>query len=437
MVEKMEQEKIILEKIEKAGQAILQTARDELYMRMRFMDVALCSFRYQMSEEIETIGTDGDYIYYRPRYLGGIYSEDPVLVNRAYLHMVLHCIFRHHVKCGDRKKIIWDLASDITIEAMIDEWDIRNVKRSRSWLRREMYRRLKEEMSVFTAERIYLVLEKQEIEGEKLGRLQEEFYVDSHQYWDIENDPKKKMEQEQKWQDMSEQMETDMQTFSKEASSSAGHLLDQLRVENRERYDYRAFLRKFAVIKEEIRVDEDTFDYTFYTYGLQLYGNMPLIEPQEWKEVKKVEEFVIVIDTSMSCSKELVKQFLEETYSILSEQESFFHKINIHIIQCDEQIQDDTKIENQEELKQYMEHLELRGEGGTDFCPAFDYVNQMVLRKEFENLKGMIYFTDGFGTYPNQMPSYETAFIFMEEDYQDQDVPAWAMKIIISKKELS
>lgn len=59
-------------------------------------------------------------------------------------------------------------------------------------------------------------------------------------------------------------------------------------------------------------MDPDSFGYTFYSYGLTMYGNMPLIEPQEWKEVQKVEEFVIVIDTSMSCSGELVKKFLEE-----------------------------------------------------------------------------------------------------------------------------
>ena len=67
------------------------------------------------------------------------------------------------------------------------------------------------------------------------------------------------------------------------------------------------FLRKFAVLKEEVTVDDDSFDYVFYSYGLRLYGNMPLIEPQEWKEVKKVEDFAIVIDTSMSCSGDLVK----------------------------------------------------------------------------------------------------------------------------------
>ena len=72
-------------------------------------------------------------------------------------------------------------------------------------------------------------------------------------------------------------------------------------------------MMKFAVLKEEVYVDEDSFDYAFYTYGLSLYGNMPLVEPLEYKEQHKIEDFVIVIDTSMSCSGELVKRFLEET----------------------------------------------------------------------------------------------------------------------------
>ena len=54
----------------------------------------------------------------------------------------------------------------------------------------------------------------------------------------------------------------------------------QLAVENRERYDYRSFLKKFCVLKEEMQVDIDSFDYIFYHYGMEMYGNMPLIEPQ-------------------------------------------------------------------------------------------------------------------------------------------------------------
>ena len=107
-----------------------------------------------------------------------------------------------------------------------------------------------------------------------------------------------------------------METFGKEPSEHAQSVLEQVKVENRERYDYRKFLRKFAVLKEEMKVDMDTFDYIFYHYGMEHYGNMPLIEPQETKEVHKVEDFVIAIDTSMSCKGELVKKFLECTFRV-------------------------------------------------------------------------------------------------------------------------
>ena len=203
----------------------------------------------------------------------------------------------------------------------------------------------------------------------------------------------------------------------------------------RQRYDYRQFLRKFSVLREELKIDEDAFDYSFYCYGLSLYGNMPLIEPQEWKETQKIEEFVIVIDTSMSCSGELVRHFLEETYGVLSENESFFRKINIHVIQCDDQVQTDQKITCEEELKDYMENLTLKGEGGTDFRPAFIYVEELMREHVFSNLKGLLYFTDGKGIYPAKKPPYETAFVFMKEDYEDTQVPSWAMKLILEEED--
>ena len=83
--------------------------------------------------------------------------------------------------------------------------------------------------------------------------------------------------------------------------------------------------------------------------------------------------------------------------------------------------------------KEYMDKLELKGEGGTDFRPAFSYVDELVRQHTFEHLRGMIYFTDGRGIYPAKRPVYETAFVFMEEDYEDVDVPPWAIKIILEE----
>lgn len=424
------------EKLDSIGRKILAAARNELYLKMRFMDVALSSLIFVLDEGACGMGTDGLYLYYNPQYLGGLYREDRVMVNRIYLHLALHGIFRHMIRRKGREEERYSLACDIVTESIIDGMRHRCVLRSRSWLRRETYRRLGKEMKVLTAEKVYGALEKWNLSEAEFARLAGEFRVDDHSYWPADDDQKKQSQIENQWQDISEQMETDMETFSKEASQESGHLIDQVKVENRVRFDYRQFLRKFSVLKEEMAVDEDTFDYVFYSYGLSFYGNMPLIEPQEWKEVQKVEEFAIVIDTSMSCSGELVKKFLEETYGVLSENNSFFRKVNIHIIQCDDQVQTDQKIESEEDLKDYMGHLELKGEGGTDFRPAFAYVESLIKQHAFERLKGLLYFTDGRGTYPSKMPPYETAFVFMKEDYEDVDVPPWAMKLVLEEEDL-
>ena len=83
-----------------------------------------------------------------------------------------------------------------------------------------------------------------------------------------------------------------------------------------------------------------------------------------------------------------------------------------------------------------MEHMEILGGGGTDFRPAFQYVDSLIQKKAFTGLKGLIYFTDGYGMFPVKMPSYDTVFVFMRDDYSDADVPSWAMKLILGPEEL-
>ena len=424
------------EKLKSLGVSILCAARDELYFSMRFLDVALSSFVYQMDSSVSPFGTDGAVMYFHPQQLGGLLRENRILVNRGYLHMVFHCIFRHMFKRTDDERY-WDLSCDIAAEHLIDGCDKRPVRWSRSLLRRETYRKLETGGRVMNAERIFRELKAWELTEKELSRLEEEFRTDDHRYWENRGpERKKEPELSRKWQEINEKMETDLETFSKEASEENGSFLGQLRVENRERQDYREFLRKFSVLREEMGTDPDTFDYGFYSYGLTLYGNMPLIEPLETREVRRIADFVIVIDTSMSCSGTLVRRFLEETYSVLKQNDSYFRRVNVHIIQCDEKVHSDVKITLEKELKKYMDQFELYGEGGTDFRPAFAYVDELLGMGEFDDLKGLIYFTDGYGIYPSRMPPYKTAFVFLEEDYRDADVPAWAIRLVLREDEL-
>lgn len=416
---------------------ILQNARNELYLNMRFLDLSFSSLGFEADAGCSGIGTDGYVIYYHPEYLCGLYRRGRVLVNRSYLHMVFHCLFCHMDTLGNRAEEMWNLACDIAVESMLDEMYFRCVHVPVSPYRRELYGRLRKQLKVLNAEGIYRELQNRELSRKQFQRMWDEFFADDHRYWKLDEDsPKTSMVRQNQWSDNRDKLQTEMETMGNQEDEDSKSLLTQVQVENRERYDYRQFLRKFSVLKEEVQVDEDSFDYAFYTYGLSLYGNMPLIEPLESKEVCRIEDFVIVIDTSMSCSGDLVRRFLEETYDVLSESESFFKKINIHIIQCDEQVQADRLITSREEMDAYSKDFAIIGQGGTDFRPAFEYVNQMLAAGAFKKLRGLLYFTDGEGIYPVKRPVYDTAFVFVEDQYTDVSVPAWAMKLILEPEQI-
>ena len=415
---------------------ILRNARNELYLNLRFMDTALSALLFSPDMQRRGAATDGFQLCFQPDDLVSLYRKGRVYVNRMYLHMVLHCIFLHMDARRGREKQLWDLSCDIAAEALIDGFLIKALRLPPSPVRREMYERLKKQTAVMNAQSIYDALKKEAFSEGRIKRIAAEFYVDSHDLWEDGRKPGSPRERQNRWEEIRQSMETEMETFSKMASSEAKDLRTQIHIENREKTDYREFLRQFSVMRETMQVDMDAFDYIYYDYGLRTYGNMPLIEPLETKEIKKIQEFVIVIDTSMSCSGELVKKFLSQTCQVLSESESFFTQVNVRILQCDEKVQSDRKIENQEDLARYMDQMEILGQGGTDFRPAFEYVNQLILKGEFTNLKGLIYFTDGYGPFPVKMPPYETAFVFMREDYSDADVPPWAIKLILGPEEL-
>ncbi|HEY9574602.1 MAG TPA: VWA-like domain-containing protein [Lachnospiraceae bacterium] len=435
-IKRLEKEELVV-KLESLGEQILFALRDELYLSLRYLDVALCSFYYQMDTKAEPFGTDGVSIFYHPQYLGGLYKENRIGANRAYLHMVLHCLFRHWEIMG-RNRRLWDIACDVAVEHIIDSMDFRVVKKAHSMFRKDWYRFLEAyyDKKVLHAQRIYEYLAKKELSDKELLALEAEFRVDDHSYWKEAKNHKNRQTRNKKWQDISEKMETDLETFSKEAAQKSGALLGQIKVGNRRKKSYKEFLRKFMVLKEEIGLDMDSFDPIYYTYGLTTYKNMPLVEPMETKEVKRIRDLVIVIDTSMSTSGNLVRKFLEESYGILKEIRQSEGEMSLHIMQCDEAVQSDVKIKSEKDLDAYMQNLTLYGQGGTDFRPAFTYINEKIKKGELQNLQGILYFTDGYGIYPKQKPTYETAFIFFKEDYQDEQVPAWAIKLILEESDL-
>ncbi|MBO5383989.1 MAG: metallopeptidase [Ruminococcus sp.] len=432
---------------------IITTARNRLVVNLRFLDTAMGMLNHVPYNG--TFATDGKNIGYDKYHTLKTYKQSKELITRGYLHMVLHCVFRHFFVTTLIDQPLWDLACDIAVEGIITELDLKITEHPRQNEMNSAMNALRKNVNMLTAEKIYHYLLSGNVSGAVISLWLELFAFDDHSIWymcevtlesadgdgDGNNDDDKvsfgvSSAIAEIWKDISEQLQVDLETFSKDRGDTAGSLIQNLTAVNRERYDYSLFLKKFAVMGEAMKVNDDEFDYIFYTYGLQLYKKMPLIEPLEYKEVKRIKEFVIVIDTSGSVAGELVQKFINKTYNILKQSESFFTKINLHIIQCDAEIQEDVKITSQEEFDEYLKNMTLKGFGGTDFRPAFEYVDKLIQNKEFTNLKGLIYFTDGCGVFPARQPDYNTAFVYIDDEYNNPDVPVWAIKLVLQSNEI-
>ncbi len=239
------------------------------------------------------------------------------------------------------------------------------------------------------------------------------------------------------WRRAARSISVDLRTYSKGRGMSLGGLAKELEDVSNERVDYGEFLRRFATPTETLKVSEEEFDYVFYTYGLNLYGNLPLIEPLEYCEPRRIREFVIAIDTSGSVWCALVDRFIKATFSILKSTDQFADRMRVHIVQCDVAVRSHDVITSRAELDEWRQGARCHGGGGTDFRPVFLYVDELIKKKAIGKLDGLIYFTDGFGFYPESMPSYKTAFVFYGDDCYRDDVPSWAAQAVLDDESIA
>lgn len=524
------------EALKKTGELsarVMQISAAALLLNMRFFARAVNRLPYYGSGK--GYSCDGQRLTYEPELVLKRYKESERLPVHDYLHILLHCVFRHWRVGETVGEKAWNAACDIAAEAVIFRCAPSFADKNNESEKLKIIRDMELRFRPLTAEKLYSYFVNNAVPETVLDSYTRLFGVDDHAVWyknrnreyepeekvdtlnigypdeenkegsekernslgeqgtlsadgegsgeqepgdgaaseeetaseqeraegqedsqgqggsdDTQEDPsledwlrQSRAEQsaklEEMWREISEQIESDLNNFSKNQGDESKYLTSIINEINRDRYDYTAFLRRFAVSGEIMKPDIDSFDVNFYSYGLGLYGNVALIEPLEHKEVRLVRDFVIAIDTSGSVSGAVVKGFINKTYSILKSEESFFSKVNIYVIQCDTEVREAKKLSDGREFEKYLRELEIKGLGGTDFRPVFEYVDKLILDGELKDMKGLIYFTDGFGEFPEHKPHYDTAFAFLRSDYEAGEppaVPPWAIKLILEEDDI-
>ena len=545
-----DQKQMRWERAEQVALDVIEEARIQLMLKFRFLDLAL----WRMDSEAITasgryaLATAADKVYFEPLAVASRFDEGFAEFVRDYLHLVMHCIFRHPFAEKRSHREAWWLACDIVAESACIDMCSSRFASELDADRRAALSEIRLMCPHLTPNALYALFEKsltapegayRTVPQSKLNEYMALFERDDHGAWpawaqgelgeepgdiqelaapdeDAEEDASESMDKqaivggdtpedaerqqeiqnpdaagescgddddeaqgtsadakdvsddaeeaddgvesgwqgssssnsekdeeindeksqdERDWEEIAEQIEVNLDTFSREWGEEAGSLMACLATANRKRYDYGDFLRRFCSPSEEMKVNDDEFDYVFYTYGLSLYGNMPLVEPLEYKETQRIRDFVICIDTSESCKGDTVRAFVERTFDIMKRSEDYAHAVNVHVIQCDAKVQADTKVTDLGGVDRFMEGFFIRGMGGTDFRPAFSYVDALRDRGELPDMKGMIYFTDGLGAFPDAAPDYECAFVMLDTGEPHMpSVPPWAMRVVVDEE---
>lgn len=515
---------------DRLGADIIDECRVQLMMKFRFLDLAL--WRMSLSpmrvDSRYPLATDGKKVHFDSLRVIGRFQESFEESVRDYLHLIMHCIFRHPYNEEHGNTEAWSLACDIIVESAALDICGSRFESADDKDRRQALSEIRLITGSLLPNKVYHLVkgliqtpEGQHFHGmgkSKLNEWRALFERDDHGSWPVNNDgggtfhdpdateevtedndqpdfqpdsiqanspdqeeaqgageeldqdstdapestdddqaPEQEdpegepedvdtdqrqdeeddTQDEKDWEEIAKQIEMSLETFAREWGEEAGGLMESLAFANRKRYNYDDFLRKFMTITEQMQLNMDEFDYVYYTFGLEVYGNMPFIEPLEYKETESIRDFVIAIDTSESVSGELVKSFVEHTFSILKSSEDYLREVNIHVIQCDSKVQSDIRIRETSDVDRMMQNFQVRGFGGTDFRPVFDYVEMLRRRGELTDLKGAIYFTDGLGQFPEKTPDYDVAFVFVDDEGRDlPPVPPWAMKIVLTSDEI-
>ena len=414
-------------KYEELGIRILNNIRNELYYYFPYLDGAFSCIHGKAWDNTENIGTNGEEFLFCPEYLLKSYVEKPEVIRRGYLHILLHCLYLHIFRDEKAERRLWNLACDIAVEKIISGEQIQVLETEENEVKTKVLHMLGNKAA--SAQNICDRLKQGEFPF-PFREMEKAFYFDDHTLWDLCTGGNTK----EKWKNILSYTVSNNQDHRKRRGMQNGDQEEEAGRIRPGKYDYKKFLKQFSVPREEVELDTESFDYIYYNYGVEHYGNLPLIEPLEYKEVNRLEELVIAIDTSGSCDVETVRRFLGETYSILSDRENFFHKMKVYLIQCDCCIQDVQVIHSEEEWKTCSRNIVIQGRGGTDFRPVFRYVKEQQEKKEIRRLRALIYFTDGDGIYPGSRPDHETAFVFLHKSEKMELVPPWAIRLVAEQE---
>ena len=362
-------------KLDRIVREKMVTARVGMLLRASFFGNLATRLKLVNADEwCPTAATDGRNFYYNSRFVDMLKPKE---VEFLFGHEVLHCVYDHFGRRGDRDPQLFNIANDYCVNADLKKHRVGEFITSVPCLYNPEY----EDMS---SEEIYDVLY-ENAEKIDINQLIEKL-LDEHLDGDDEtgdgggkdgtgNRPRMSAEERAKVRDeIKEAM-----LAAAAASDGAGNLPAGVKRILQDLTAPKMSWRELLRMQLESTLKSD---YTWMRAGRKGW-HMDAIMPGQKPD--ELIDIAVMIDASGSIDPHMLRDFISETQGIMEQ----FQSYKIHVGTFDTRVYNTVQYDS--ENLDSMADYQVEGGGGTDFDCIFEY-----LKEEQIEPKRLVVFTDGY-----------------------------------------
>ena len=365
-------------KLDREVREKLITARVGLLLRASFFGNLATRLKLVNADEwCGTAATDGRNFYYNSRFIDLLKPKE---VEFLFGHEVLHCVYDHFGRRGDRDPMLFNVANDYAVNGDLKKHRVGEFITSVPCLYDSKY---EGKSSEEIYDDLYENAEKINL-SDLIDKLLDD-HLDGEGDSDSDEDgdekdgrgkkPKLSAEERQKIRD--EIKEAVMAAAA--ASDGAGNLPAGVRRIIQDMTAPKLNWRELLRMQLESTIKSDYTWMRASRRGWHMDAVMPGQRPDELIDI------AIGIDASGSIDERMLRDFLAETQGIMDQ----FQSYRIHIFTFDTRVYNPAQY-NSDNLDTMCDY-EVSGGGGTDFDAIFEYLKQEQIEP-----KRLVVFTDGY-----------------------------------------
>jgi predicted metal-dependent peptidase len=365
-------------KLDREVREKLITARVGLLLRASFFGNLATRLKLVNADEwCGTAATDGRNFYYNSRFIDMLKPKE---VEFLFGHEVLHCVYDHFGRRGDRDPMLFNVANDYAVNGDLKKHRVGEFITSVPCLYDSKYEGMSSE-EIY--DDLYENAEKINL-SDLIDKLLDD-HMDGEGNSDSDEDgdekdgrgkkPKLSAEERQKIRD--EIKEAVMAAAA--ASDGAGNLPAGVKRLIQDMTAPKLNWRELLRMQLESTIKSDYTWMRASRRGWHMDAVMPGQRPDELIDI------AIGIDASGSIDERMLRDFLAETQGIMDQ----FQSYRIHIFTFDTRVYNPQQY-NSDNLDTMCDY-EVSGGGGTDFDAIYNY-----LKEEQIEPKRLVVFTDGY-----------------------------------------